>query len=155
MIIEKFTKNDLSLLELVAKIFDQYRMFYGRNSDLLAAKNFLQERVVNEESQIFLAKDGEKIIGFMQLYFGFSSVRMEKVCILNDLYVDQDYRKRGVARALIQRAKEFCLENKLMKITLTTAKTNEGAQKLYESEGYEVEEEFLVYNLELGLMKKK
>ena len=150
MIIIKLTKDNLDLLDAVAVIFNQYRIFYGKNSDLDAAKKFLHERITNKESQIFIAKDNKKIVGFMQLYQGFSSVGLRKICILNDLYIDENYRKICIGKSLIREAKNSALRKNITKITLTTAKINKQAQKLYESEGYKKEEEFFVYNLELN-----
>ena len=49
----------------------------------------------------------------------------------------------------INEAKKFVIENGITKITLTTAKTNQTAQCLYEAEGYIKENEYLVYNLEI------
>lgn len=66
---------------------------------------------------------------------------------MNDLYVDQDYRKSGVGRELMWGAKNFALKNNITKITLTTAKDNFKAQGLYESEGYKKDEDYFVYNL--------
>ncbi|WP_456243287.1 hypothetical protein [Veronia nyctiphanis] len=42
-------------LELVAPLFDQYRVFYGHNSNLSLAGTFLSERLKKNESVIFLA----------------------------------------------------------------------------------------------------
>ncbi|MDB4265035.1 GNAT family N-acetyltransferase, partial [bacterium] len=85
-----------SQIEDIVPLFDSYRVFYKMESDLDAAKAFLNDRISNEESVIFAAYEGEKTIGFVQLYYTFSSVSLEKSLILNDLYVDSKYRKQSV-----------------------------------------------------------
>ena len=56
-------------LDKVTKLFDQYRLFYGKKTDLKGAKKFLTERVSKNDSVIYIAENPEnKIIGFVQLY---------------------------------------------------------------------------------------
>ena len=63
----------------IAPLFDSYRQFYGKESNLDAAQQFLRDRFNHGESTIFLAFDGAKPIGFTQLYPSFSSVSMARV----------------------------------------------------------------------------
>lgn len=134
-------------LDEVAKLFNSYRMFYGQDSDLESARTFLKERMENEQSIIFVVKEGEKYVGFTQLYPSFSSVSMKRVWILNDLYVDLDARKQGVGEMLLQKAKAFAIETGAKSLSLSTAKNNDSAQRLYEKNGYKRDSEFYHYEL--------
>ncbi|WP_394331184.1 GNAT family N-acetyltransferase [Chryseobacterium luteum] len=55
-------------LDQLADLFDQYRVFYHKESDIPAAGNFLRERLENKDSEIFVAEEDGKLIGFVQLY---------------------------------------------------------------------------------------
>lgn len=136
-------------LELVAKLFDQYRQFYKQPSDMSAARRFLGERLSKGQSVIFLAlaDDGITAAGFTQLYPSFSSTSMKRLWILNDLYVAPVQRKNGVARALMERARQLAIETQAEGLTLETATDNFAAQALYESLGYKRDEAFHRYNL--------
>ncbi len=46
-------------LEQLVPLFDSYRQFYGRASDLRAAREFLLARFHNDESTVFIAYQGE------------------------------------------------------------------------------------------------
>ena len=82
--IRRASANDLSM---VAPLFDAYRVFYKKDSDLAAANSFLKERLENSESFIFLALDDNgAAAGFIQLYPLFSSTRMARLWLLNDLF---------------------------------------------------------------------
>ena len=70
-----------------AVIFNSYRIFYGNKSDLKLAFHFLKERLEFQESYIFLSKMDGEIVGFVQHYPFFSSVRAERLLVLNDLFV--------------------------------------------------------------------
>ena len=72
-------------LEAVAELFDAYRQFYGQDSDVPRARDWLRSRLRVGESVVLLAKRDNIIVGFVQLYPMFSSVRTAKTWILNDL----------------------------------------------------------------------
>lgn len=126
--------------ELVVALFDKYRVFYKQKSDIDTAREFIHARLINNESVIFVALDtiAGKIIpaGFTQLYPTYSSVRVVKNWILNDLYVDSSYRKQGVGKKLIRAAMKFAKENDARYVQLETAPDNYTAQSLYEQIGF-------------------
>lgn len=122
-------------LDLIAPLFDAYRVFYKQESDRDAARIFLHERFKNSESMIYLALKDNQPVGFTQLYPLFSSVTMERMFILNDLYVDANHRGEGIGEALIDKAKYLCKELNYKGLGLQTAQDNP-AQKLYEKLGF-------------------
>ncbi len=136
-------------LEAISQLFDLYRVFYSQSSDLAAAQAFIQERFDRQESQIFVAFDRDRIVGFTQLYPSFSSVSMRKIWILNDLFVAASARKQGVAKLLMNAAAAFARETGAIRISLSTQVTNTIAQSLYRSLGYDRSEDFYDYDLTL------
>ncbi|WP_281540400.1 GNAT family N-acetyltransferase [Maribacter aestuarii] len=124
-------KADLGHLRDIAPLFDSYRMFYGQESNLEKALKFLEDRLSKEESIIFLAYENDLPVGFVQLYFTFSSVSLQKSLILNDLFVSEEYRKKKVGQALLEKSKSYCIANGYKGLALETAVDNP-AQKLYE-----------------------
>lgn len=148
----KIFKARLEHIPIAAPLFNSYRVFYQQPSDVKRAEDFLTARLKNNESTIFLAVDennGEKAVGFMQIYPGFSSVGTKKTLILNDLYVDTKSRGKGVGRLLMHAAKIFAQENGVTKITLQTARDNLVGQALYKSEGYVVDDDYLTMVLQI------
>lgn len=144
----KIKKAELSDLEILAPLFDAYRVFYQQPSDLGRAQAFLKERLINQDSIIFLALDeAGKGMGFTQIYPSFGSIGTCRIYILNDLYVAPEYRKQSVGRALMNTAKEHALQNGIARIKLSTAHSNTNAQKLYESLGYKQDQHFRSYDL--------
>jgi len=143
---EVFLAN-INHLDSVSVLFDRYRIFYNQASNLEAAKEFLKERFNNNDSVVFVANDNGKLIGFTQLYPSFSSVSMKRVWILNDLYVEEPYRRRGIAKLLMSVAEEYAKESGAVKVILATHISNITAQKLYEARDYIKDEEFYHYAL--------
>ncbi len=138
-------KADITSLDLITPLFNAYRMFYEQTCDLEGARQFIQERIANQESVIFLAMEGETAVGFTQLYPTFSSVGMKKGYILNDLYVDATYRKKGIGIALIQEVFQFCEERNAHFVQLETASDNVQAKTLYEKMGMQLSNEYDCY----------
>ncbi len=136
-------------LEAVSKLFDQYRVFYHQSSDLEAARSFLRERFQKSDSKIFVACNQDLMLGFTQIYPSFSSVSMEKIWILNDLFVDKLYRQQGVAKSLIRAVENFGRETTAVRIVLSTQVANIAAGSLYRSLGYVKDEDFDHYALKL------
>lgn len=126
----------LADLEALSVLFDGYRQFYGRDSDLGAAKKFLLDRFNHAESVLIIAHEGSTPIGFTQLYPSFSSVSLERTYILNDLFVSELGRRKGVGSRLIAAAVDFAKTLAAIRLGLSTAPTNTTAQALYEAQGW-------------------
>ena len=129
----------------VAPLFDRYRVFYGQASSLQGAVDFLTKRLVNFESAVYLARAGAEAAGFAQMYPTFSSVALGPVWILNDLYVEPAFRRRGIARLLLHTAVAHARDDHARRIILQTAETNHAARALYEREGWTHDTQFRTY----------
>jgi ribosomal protein S18 acetylase RimI-like enzyme len=135
-------------VKYAAPLFDAYRMFYKQPSNIEASTGFLQERLTNNESVIFIAFADGNAVGFCQLYPVFSSVGLQRTWLLNDLYVDANARGRGIAAALLQHAKQFGMQTSARWLLLQTGANNFTAQSVYEKNGWKRVED---YFYELGL----
>lgn len=138
-------------LEDIAVLFNEYRIFYMQESDLEGARHFLSDRFALSESVIFVARDPKtsQALGFTQLYPSFSSVSMQRLFILNDLFVVKEFRKQGAAQQLLEAARSYASVNKAKGLELSTAKDNISAKGLYEQFGYKKDIDFDHYFLRL------
>lgn len=136
----------LSDLDVLVPLFDSYRQFYGRDSNLGDARDFLSARFNHGESVLFIAQEGHTPAGFVQLYPSFSSVSLARTFILNDIFVHEQWRKRSVGSLLIAAAVEFARALGAVRVSLSTAITNQAAQALYQSAGWKRDEQFFYYH---------
>lgn len=137
-------------LDTLAPLFDGYRQFYGKPADVEGARDFLRARFAHHESLILLALDAQGAgLGFTQLYPLFSSVRMVRTYLLNDMFVAASARRRGVAAALLREAAAHVRALGAASLSLSTARDNGPAQALYESLGWERDQQFCEYTLTL------
>lgn len=133
----------------LSKLFDAYRIFYKKETNLREAEKFLSERIQNRESQIFVAENNKKLVGFVQLYPIFSSTRMKRLWLLNDLFVDKAYRGQGVSVLLIDSVKQLCEQTSACGLILETEKTNIVGNTLYPKTGFVLDTEHHFYSWEL------
>ena len=130
----------LSDLENLSDLFNSYRMFYGKKSDLKVANEFLRSRIENKDSKIFVCDLNNELSGFVQLYPIFSSTRVSKYWLLNDLFVDIKKRGKGYSKLLIDRSKELVIESNACGMMLETEKSNDIGNMLYPSTGFKKNE---------------
>ena len=142
MIIRKGTINDLEELVL---LFDDYRVFYEMPSDIESARTFLSNRILQNESEIFVAEFESNLVGFVQLYPLFSSTRMKRLWLLNDLFVNPAYRNTGISIALIEEAKKLCINTNACGMMLETAKSNIVGNNLYPKTGFKLDKDHNYY----------
>lgn len=134
-------------LDELAVLFNEYRIFYGQQSNVEKAREFLFERFEHRESIIFAIRDHNQLRGFTQLYPVFSSISLERSLILNDLYVLEEYRSQGLGQRLLEEARRYALQIKAKGIELSTGIHNLQAHRFYERNGYVKDQEFLHYFL--------
>ncbi len=145
--VESATEPDVLAL---AELFDRYRVFYGRASELEAAVGFVRHQVHEGPTRFFLAKLDGTQIGFVHVLPSFDTLAMRTAWILEDLYVDEAFRGRGAAAALLAHVESFASATGATRISLTTAHTNLPTQRRYVAHGYRLDETFRAYHRTVG-----
>ncbi|MCW3110296.1 MAG: family N-acetyltransferase [Segetibacter sp.] len=89
---------------------------------------------------LFIARIGEDYVGFINLKIeiiesSYLSVG-RKFFLIDNIFVCDNYRNRGVATYLVNHAKEWCLEQGVNKIELQVFSSNTSALQFYESIGF-------------------
>lgn len=75
------------------------------------------------------------LVGFAFLYYRFDKRALTPVVDLNDLYVDPNARRLGIARQLITATFEWAKRHGANQVTWMTHTTNVNAQHLYDQVG--------------------
>ena len=65
---------------------------------------------------------------------------MQRMWILNDLYVRKTFRGQGISKLLINKAKDLCRETNACGMLLETETSNDIGNKLYPATGFHLEE---------------
>lgn len=126
----------------IAPLFDAYRAFFKGGNRLGESHRFLAERLDRDESVIFLARDGEEAVGFIQLYPLWSSWYCRRIWFLSDLYVREDARKRGIGRQLVERVVEHARETDAASVMVELPRREPYLEEFYRRLGFGKDEVF-------------
>jgi GNAT superfamily N-acetyltransferase len=97
-----------------------------------------------------LARDGQGLaVGFATIYWGWSTSRAGRLGIMNDLFVLERARGRGLADLLVLSCLAQCRRRGAVELQWETALDNHRAQAVYDRLGG-VRERWLSYSLDAG-----
>ncbi len=133
--------------DAIAPLLDAYRTFYGEPSNALAVQAFVRERFQKRDTQFFVARANDgTLFGFAHLLLSLDTLSLRPIGILEDIYVTEAARGRGVGGALLDAAETYARECGLARLTLSTAHQNRTAQRLYLAKGYVPDQRFRSFN---------
>jgi GNAT superfamily N-acetyltransferase len=133
-------------------LWEGYNAFYGRTGpSALPAEitwtTWLRFLDPAEPVHALVADAGGRLVGLAHYLFHRSTIRIEPVCYLQDLFTAEDARGSGVGRALIGAVAERARAAGATRLYWQTHESNHAAQRLYaalaERSG------FIVYRREL------
>jgi glycine/D-amino acid oxidase-like deaminating enzyme/ribosomal protein S18 acetylase RimI-like enzyme len=143
--IRSATESDLPILaELIMAYIDFYQHPRPHPKAIEALLRHLQ--IDPGAGRQFVALSGEQPAGFATLYFTYSTLRAQKIAVLNDLYVKPDSRKQGIGKALFDHCRSFAEKSGYPHMEWVTSSDNVPAQALYQKVGAQ-KGNWIVYNL--------
>ncbi|HEX4013864.1 MAG TPA: GNAT family N-acetyltransferase [Candidatus Cybelea sp.] len=125
----------------IVPLFDSYRSFFAGRSDG-ASRGFLEERLANEESVIFVAWIAGEANGFVQLYPLWSSWYCRRIWFLSDLYVAQAARGCGIGAQLVKRVVAHADETAASSVMVELPRREPHLAKFYASLGFAKDDVF-------------
>jgi GNAT superfamily N-acetyltransferase len=137
-------------LERLLPLIAAYQRFYGvEQVDEERNRAFFRRFLAPSEDGMLLgARQGGQFAGYACLYWHFSSLGAVETVLMNDLFVAEPARGRGVGRALIAASAEVARERGAAALEWATAPSNIAAQRLYDSTGAE-RSEWVEYELKV------
>jgi GNAT superfamily N-acetyltransferase len=134
--------NDIVVRDLRAEdrsaweaLWAGYLSFYeSRLAAEVTATTFARFLDPNEPMQALVAADASSgdLLGFAHLVFHRGTWAISDLCYLEDLFVAENARQRGVARALIESIYQLADQRGLDRVYWLTHETNATARKLYD-----------------------
>jgi len=126
------------------QIFDMlkaYAIYDGSLSGLKATPDSLRAQIFGPNPMLFaeVAEHNGRLIGLMLYYYSFSSWQMKKCFWIEDLFVQDDYRGRGVGRLFLERSKEIALQQDCARVDWHVRTENHAARGFYEHMGAKID----------------
>jgi len=102
----------------------------------------------NPRCEAYLGRLGSNYVAYVIFYFTYSSFRALPTLYLEDIFVLEDYRRRGIGQAML----DFCVERARKegcgRIEFTVLDWNKAAQRFYEKNNAQ-ETEWSFYRMNL------
>jgi GNAT superfamily N-acetyltransferase len=93
---------------------------------------------------VHLIRLGAETAGYVVLTFGFSLEFHGRDAFLDELYLRENFRGRGIGRASIEFAAEVCRTEGIAALHLEAERANTRAQTLYRREGFRDHDRYLM-----------
>ena len=144
----KIFKAEQWNIEVLAPLFEAYRLANGMSENPDRTLTFLTNRIRFNESMFFVAvNENSQAIGFVQLYPRLSSLQLQRYWQITDIFVLEHAQQTEIYAALISKAKDF------VHFTQSNRLVAELAQNQYsmlESEGFKLNPKERLFELSLS-----
>lgn len=130
-----------ALLELMREFYSDQEMKFSA----AVAESCLSGLITDPKlGRVFLLYADGGLAGYCVLTFCFSLEFQGRFALLDELYVRQPFRRRGISREVIARAEEVCKEYGIQAMRLEVWVGNTVAKSVYQSCGFITEERNLM-----------
>ena len=103
--------------------------------DKVAISNGMKMLLANENSFILVLETKGEIIGMCTLQFVVSTVEGGMVAVVEDVIIDEKYRRRGLGKKFFRYIEDFCKLKNIRRIQLLTQYENKNSIMFYKSLG--------------------
>lgn len=125
MMYRKPNNSDANRLDnlLTKLIIDEQK--YDPNVELIKVKNFYINYIEDPTKYFEVCEDNNEIVGYI-----YCIIENDKAKI-DALYIEEDFRNKGIATNLIENFINYCKNNNIKEITIKVLESNINAKNLY------------------------
>jgi ribosomal protein S18 acetylase RimI-like enzyme len=140
--IRKATKNDLeSLLLLMKKYYEYDRHDFDQKKAQRAMRDLLSDSSLG---MVLLAGNKNTTIGYLVLAFGYSLEYHGRDAFLDEFFIDEDYRDKGVGKKMLVRAENAAKKLGIKAIHLEVTRHNDSVIPFYRRAGFQDHDRYLM-----------
>ena len=122
--------EDIAVLcELLWELFSQEVEFTpNKETQEKALKKIIEDKNIGD---IFVAVKENKVVAMVNVLYTISTALGEKVAILEDMVVSQNYKNQKIGSSLIEFTLDYLKKNSFKRVTLLTDSDNFNAHNFY------------------------
>ena len=109
----------------------------GRALSAYVQANLIEELRKRKNAVSVLAFAGERAVGLVNCFEGFSTFQARPLLNIHDVVVHKDYRGQGVSGLMLQKVAELARQRNCCKLTLEVLQNNPAAQAAYRKAGFQ------------------
>lgn len=111
-----------------------------------AGTDYFTDMLTNEI--VYIALDGDKIVGYLAGRINIrNSCRIKSLAEVDNMFILENYRRYGTGSKLMDKFKQYCIQNDIEELIVTAAAKNYNAIDFYKKNGFEEFEMTLKQNL--------
>ncbi|WP_405114290.1 GNAT family N-acetyltransferase [Paenibacillus sp. FSL K6-1217] len=120
------------LNDLTELMYDYIVGFYQNPSPPIDKVHYLIRALCDTQQGIqFVAEEDGRLVGFATLYFTFSTMKADKIAVMNDLFVKEAFRDTELESQLYLKCKNYCIDQGFANMTWITSINNTRAQSFF------------------------
>lgn len=104
-------------------------------NQIFSSNEYLQDMLGRDDFHVIVALEGDKVIGGVTSYEMKMFKRETTEMFLYEIEVAEEYRRQGIAKALIEHLINICREKGIVEMFVGTERGNLPANRLYETTG--------------------
>jgi len=125
--------------ELLTKLIIDEKKYNPNISDDVNINNFYPNIYNKDNNKLFIAIDDNNIIGYIYIkLISIDGIDNNKELLIDALYIEEDYRNKGIATSLINKVKEYSINNNIKYISINVLDKNIKAKNLYNKLGFNI-----------------
>jgi len=117
-------------------------------------KRLVEDVFKTKRINLFVAAEGKRLLGYALYFYTYSSFLAKPSLYLEDLFVLEEHRKRGVGLALFKQCVEEAMAKGCGRMEWTVLTWNEKALRFYEKLGARRLAEWYTYRLDENSLRK-
>lgn len=132
-------------IELLATMMREYYACDGLHFDEEVARRAIATILADPSlGRAYLIVENSEPVGYTYLTYGFSLEFAGHFGLVDELYVREEFRGRGIGAAVVRQLEDHCRSLGLAAIRLEVEIENVGAQRLYRRLGFTAHERYLM-----------
>lgn len=140
MIIRKAKPADANDLKIL--YFDYLTRFPPKEEqDMALWQNLLDKFEKDENMHLLVAEENREVVSSVQMAIIENLTHnIRPFAVIENVVTHMDYRKKGYASALLEKATEIAREHRCYKIVLETGSNKESTLNFYRNNGFSIDE---------------
>lgn len=134
-----FKPLELSKIDTITQMMQDFYAIDNYPIDIEVSKKLFKEFILDEKfGKAWLIYTNEEIVGYVILTFVFSFEYKGRIVFLDELYIKENFRGKGIGKQTIDFIKIQASNQNIKLIYLEVENHNQNAQKLYLANDFEV-----------------
>ena len=129
------------LLRLMRELYEHDRTPFEIDVARTALKGIIND---GSHGRVWVARLGDEVVGYAVLTLGYSLEFHGRDAILDELFIRQPYRGRGMGKQILRFVEQACGELGIRALHLVVERENINAQAFYRKIGFQTQDRYLM-----------